>query len=147
MTTPTTANTPSSTTPTKPVTAAKLPRTASETMTGIMTGPRTVVARLSHGVMARPTAQDTRPAMASTHIIEYGRAGCDLSSVGPGWTPRMVRAAMKITMPTPDGRPSATAGTTDPTSLASDDPSAEATPAGSPVPNRLPLRETWRPRL
>ena len=39
-------------------------------MTGIMTGPRTVVARLSHGVMARPRAQDSRPAMAMTHIIE-----------------------------------------------------------------------------
>ena len=48
-----------------------------------------------------------------------------------------------MTMPTPDGRPSATAGTSEPTSFASEDPSADAMPAGTPVPNCLPyLRET-----
>src|ERR1700742_4877577 len=142
MTTPTTANTPSSTTPTNPVTAAKLPSTASDTTSGSSTGPRTAVARLSQGVRASPRAQDTRPTMAITHIIEYGSVGWVLSRVGPGWTPRMASAAMKMTMPTPDGRPRATAGASEPTSLDSDEPSAEAIPAGTPVPNSLPRRET-----
>ena len=47
--------------------------------------------------------------------------------------PRIDSAAMKMTIPTPDGSPSATAGTSEPTSFASEDPSADATPAGTPV--------------